>query len=59
VKDGIAHQVAETFYNTVRSEPGTPFAEIVRRLRSKAYEGNSAEDTYAAYCFYGDPCATG
>ncbi|MCK1445452.1 CHAT domain-containing protein [Bradyrhizobium sp. 48] len=57
VKDGIAHQVAETFYRSVKSEPSTPFAEILRRLRTKAYEGDSAEDTYAAYCFYGDPCA--
>jgi CHAT domain len=58
VKDKIAHHVAETFYNSVKSEPGTPFAEIIRRLRAKAYESDSAEDTYAAYCFYGDPCAT-
>jgi hypothetical protein len=58
VKDGIAHQVADTFYKSVRSEPATPFAEILRRLRAKAYENDSAEDTYAAYCFYGDPCAT-
>jgi CHAT domain len=58
VKDDIAHQVAETFYGSVKSEPGTTFAEIMRRLRAKAYENNSAEDTYAAYCFYGDPCAT-
>ncbi|MBO4224734.1 CHAT domain-containing protein [Bradyrhizobium neotropicale] len=58
VKDGIAHQVAETFYNTIKLEPNTPFAEIMRRLRAKAYESSSAEDTYAAYCFYGDPCAT-
>jgi hypothetical protein len=58
VKDEIAHQVAEAFYNSVKSEPSTPFAEILRRLRAKAYEGKSAEDTYAAYCFYGDPCAT-
>jgi hypothetical protein len=58
VKDSIAHQVAETFYTSVKSEPGIPFAEIIRRLRAKAYEDTSAEDTYAAYCFYGDPCAT-
>jgi hypothetical protein len=59
VKDGVAHQVADTFYKSVKSEPGTAFAEIMRRLRAKAYDNDSAEDTYAAYCFYGDPCATG
>jgi hypothetical protein len=58
VKDEIAHQVAETFYQTVKAEPDIPFAEIMRRLRKKAYDRETAEDTYAAYCFYGDPCAT-
>jgi hypothetical protein len=58
VKDRIAHEVADTFYKGVKSEPGTAFAEIMRRLRAKAYDNDSAEDTYAAYCFYGDPCAT-
>ena len=56
VKDGVAHQVAENFYQRVINEPGTPFAEILRDIRSKAYSG-AAEDTYAAYCFYGSPLA--
>ena len=37
-------------------EPDTPFAEILRDIRAQAYSGN-AEDTYAAYCFYGSPLA--
>jgi hypothetical protein len=57
VKDSIAHEIADTFYKRVKAEPNTPFAEILRDLRGKAYEA-AAEDTYAAYCFYGDPAAS-
>jgi len=49
--------VAKTFYERLRSEKNTPFAEIIRDLRRKAYEAGRAEDTFAAYCFYGDPAA--
>jgi len=37
-------------------EPTRPFAAILRDIRRKAYEPG-ARDTYAAYCFYGDPAA--
>src|SRR6266498_3454010 len=30
-------------------------AEIVRDVRARAYEVDPFEDSYAAYCFYGDP----
>lgn len=56
VDDGVAHQVAVTFYDTVKREPTTPFADILRELRAKAYAADG-EDSYAAYCFYGDPHA--
>jgi len=56
VDDGIAHEVAKQFYEEVRKAPSIAFAEILRRIRAKAYSGN-AEDTWAAYCFYGDPLA--
>lgn len=56
VKDDIAHEVAETFYTKVLQDPQTPFAEVLRDIRSKAYTVD-AEDTYAAYCFYGSPLA--
>jgi len=58
VKDTIAHEIAETFYKRVKAEPNTPFAEILRDLRRKAYTPGEAQDTYAAYCFYGDPGAS-
>jgi hypothetical protein len=54
VKDTIAYQIAEEFYRKVRANPRTPFGEILSRIRAKAYD-SGAEDTYAAYCFYGDP----
>jgi hypothetical protein len=56
VKDDLAHEVAEKFYKRMIAEPETPFAEILRDIRAQAYSGN-AEDTYAAYCFYGSPLA--
>ena len=38
--------------------PDRPFAEIIRDIRAKAYDESAVvEDTYAAYCFYGDPLA--
>jgi hypothetical protein len=55
VKDTVAHEVAVEFYETVLAEPTTPFAEILRRIRAKAYVPGGGEDTWAAYCFYGDP----
>lgn len=57
VKDNIAHAVAQEFYTRVKAQPNVPFAEILRDLRKKAYLAGQAEDTYAAYCFYGDPAA--
>jgi hypothetical protein len=57
VKDSIAHDIAMDFYGRVKAEPATPFAEILRTIRAKAYDSANGEDTYAAYCFYGDPAA--
>jgi len=57
VKDTIAHEIAVEFYKQVSSDKSVPLAEILRRQRAKAYDPNIAEDTYAAYCFYGDPLA--
>ncbi|HEY4564609.1 MAG TPA: CHAT domain-containing protein [Thermoanaerobaculia bacterium] len=57
VKDSIAHQVAVAFYQRIEQEPQTPFAEILRDLRKRSYAEEGGEDTWAAYCFYGDPLA--
>lgn len=58
VKDTIAHEIAVEFYRRIKAEPATPFAAILRDLRVRSYAVEGGEDTYAAYCFYGDPLAT-
>lgn len=58
VKDTLAHEVAKAFYSAVDAGRPVPFAEILSRLRAGAYDPAIGEDTYAAYCFYGDPLAT-
>jgi hypothetical protein len=60
VKDDLAYEVAMSFYEAAKKQPGRPFGDIVREIRAKAYDiASGAEDTYAAYCFYGDPLAHG
>jgi hypothetical protein len=56
VDDTLAHEVAREIYETALQPDAPPIAEIVRRIRARAYEQLDA-DTYAAYCFYGDPLA--
>jgi hypothetical protein len=56
VDDEVAHEVATTFYETVQRDPTMPFAEILRKLRARGY-GDDGEDSFAAYCYYGDPMA--
>jgi hypothetical protein len=58
IGDETARVVAEEFYKGVKAEPTRPFAAILRDIRRKAYDPG-ARDTYAAYCFYGDPKAIG
>jgi hypothetical protein len=57
VEDAAAHQVATEFYETAVNQPWTPYAEIMRQIRAKAYGPHGGVDTYAAYCFFGDPLA--
>jgi CHAT domain len=58
VDDEIARDIAAEFYGTIKNEPATPFSEIFGRIRRKAYDRRYGKDTYAAYCFFGDPLAT-
>jgi hypothetical protein len=58
VKDTIAHKIALEFYTAVKADKSVTFSEIIRQQRAKAYDPTIGEDTYAAYCFYGDPLAT-
>jgi len=57
VKDTIAHLIAVEFYDQVNLNKTVPFSETLRKLRAKTYHEAGSEDTYAAYCFYGDPLA--
>jgi hypothetical protein len=54
VQDAIALDVTQTFYP--QALQGVPFAQIMKQIRTKAY--TQAIDSYAAYCFYGDPLAS-
>jgi len=53
VQDAAALDVATQFYSEALT--GTPLAEIMKNIRAKAYQ--QGIDSYAAYCFYGDPNA--
>jgi CHAT domain-containing protein len=60
VRDSCAHEVAVALYDAVRegAQSGLPLpvAEILQKIRDRAYAGTEVgEDSYAAYCFYGDP----
>jgi type VI secretion system Hcp family effector len=60
IKDGAAHQIARAFYDELKSNGRVRPAAFLQNVREKAYQQASAakgEDTYAAYCFYGDPDA--
>lgn len=58
VKDTIAHEVASEFYQAISADAKKSFASVLQTIREKAYAaGGTGEDTYAAYCFYGDPHA--
>jgi hypothetical protein len=57
VVDVTAHEVAKQFYTALVAAPERPFADVLREIRGRAYAEDTSEDTYAAYCFYGDPLA--
>jgi CHAT domain len=59
VDDTIAREIAIQFYGKIKNNPNITPAEIIREIRATSY-GNTplqGRDTYAAYCFYGDPNA--
>jgi hypothetical protein len=56
VDDAVAHEVATRFYDEIAGGADRSFAEILRDIRRQAYN-ETGVDTYAAYCFYGDPLA--
>jgi hypothetical protein len=60
VDDEQAFEVAQEFYNNILDESRPAVAEVLRCIRAKAYnEGpDQGKATFAAYCYYGDPCAS-
>ena len=59
VRDSVAFDVAKRFYEAIGHRPAPAFADILRTIRKLAYDVEKGEDTYAAYCFYGDPARPG
>jgi hypothetical protein len=58
VDDEVAFKVATAIYDALKESPPPTFAEVIRAIRARAYVGAEAgTDSYAAYCFYGDPLA--
>ncbi|HEV2495995.1 MAG TPA: CHAT domain-containing protein [Terriglobia bacterium] len=57
VKDTIASKIAQSFYKRLTETRSLCCAEFFRDLRKRAYDKKTGVDTYAAYCFYGDPWA--
>lgn len=58
VEDSVANKVATSFYEALKNTPEMPLAKILSSIRAEAYNEGGGRDTYAAYCFYGDPFAT-
>ncbi len=56
VDDGLARDVALELYKEALKPDAKPIAEILREIRSRGYQEKDA-DTFAAYCFFGDPQA--
>jgi CHAT domain len=54
VEDEVAHEVAKTLYEAILAQTDCSPAAILRKLRQRSYVKNG-RDSYAAYCFYGDP----
>jgi len=56
VSDALAHDVALNLYKAAVKPDAPSIASILRDIRRKGYEDKDA-DTFAAFCFYGDPNA--
>jgi hypothetical protein len=50
-----APQVAKEVYDRAAANPDESLAEILADLRSRSYENGPFDDSWAAYCLFGDP----
>jgi hypothetical protein len=50
---------AGQLYDAIEADSDVPPARVMTNIRRRSYVegGGPAEDSYAAYCFYGDLCA--
>jgi hypothetical protein len=56
VESAAASRIAVELYQTALQPGSPPVAEILRKMRIRAY-GEQDADSYAAYAFFGDPTA--
>ena len=49
--------VAEEIYRQAIASPGRPLADVLAELRARSYERDPFDDSWAAYCLFGDPLA--
>jgi CHAT domain-containing protein len=56
VSKDSAPLVAEAIYQKAVEPPGKPLAEILADLRARSYDQQPFDDSWAAYCLFGDPC---
>lgn len=58
VAQTIAAEVAVRLYEGATAQPERTIADLLRDVRLRAYEGDVTkfEDSWASYCFFGDPC---
>lgn len=54
VDDAVAHDLAIAFYTALKEDREATPAAVLKGLRGRAYVEGGA-DSWAAYCFYGDP----
>ena len=54
VEDPVAEKVCKLFYKQVLA--GKTFGEVMKSIRARAFHNGT--DTFASYCYYGDPRAT-
>jgi hypothetical protein len=56
VGDQLAKEIALEIYDKALQPDAPPIASILQEIRKRGYEAEDV-DTYAAYCFFGDPLA--
>ena len=49
--------VAKEIYEMAAAAPNRPLADILSELRAKSFNAISFDDSWAAYCLFGDPNA--